>query len=109
MSITQVRSETAIATPRAQTVDMKLEVVVIPVSDVDRAKRFYGDLGWRLDADFVIGNVFGPYSSRLQARRARFTSARASPRPRRARHADCISSCPTSRQRAPSSSVEVLT
>jgi catechol 2,3-dioxygenase-like lactoylglutathione lyase family enzyme len=37
---------------------MKLEVVVIPVSDVDRAKRFYGDLGWRLDADFVIGNEF---------------------------------------------------
>jgi catechol 2,3-dioxygenase-like lactoylglutathione lyase family enzyme len=31
---------------------MKLEIVVIPVSDVDRAKRFYGDLGWRLDADF---------------------------------------------------------
>ena len=36
--------------PRAG--DMKLEIVVIPVSDVDRAKRFYGDLGWRLDADF---------------------------------------------------------
>ena len=34
-------------------VDMKLEVVVIPVSDVDRAKGFYGSLGWRLDADFV--------------------------------------------------------
>jgi len=39
-------------------VDMKLEVVVIPVSDVDRAKRFYGDLGWRLDADFAGGNEF---------------------------------------------------
>ena len=37
---------------------MKLEVVVIPVSDVDRAKRFYGSLGWRLDADFAIGNDF---------------------------------------------------
>ncbi|MGY3484487.1 catechol 2,3-dioxygenase-like lactoylglutathione lyase family enzyme [Bradyrhizobium sp. USDA 4011] len=34
-------------------VDMRLEVVVIPVSDVDRAKRFYENLGWRLDADFV--------------------------------------------------------
>ncbi len=32
--------------------DMKLEVVVVPVSDVDRAKRFYQSLGWRLDADF---------------------------------------------------------
>jgi catechol 2,3-dioxygenase-like lactoylglutathione lyase family enzyme len=35
--------------------DMKLEVLVIPVSDVDRAKRFYESLGWRLDADFVNG------------------------------------------------------
>ncbi|WP_298278299.1 VOC family protein [uncultured Bradyrhizobium sp.] len=34
-------------------VEMKLEVVVIPVSDVDRAKRFYENLGWRLDADFI--------------------------------------------------------
>ncbi len=34
-------------------VDMKLEVVVIPVSDIDRAKRFYESLGWRLDADFI--------------------------------------------------------
>jgi len=35
--------------------DMKLEVVVIPVSDVERAKRFYGGLGWRLDADIARG------------------------------------------------------
>ncbi|GEP07072.1 VOC family protein [Methylobacterium oxalidis] len=40
------------------TLDMKLEVVVIPVSDVDRAKHFYGRLGWRLDADFVVGDAF---------------------------------------------------
>ncbi|WP_076867189.1 VOC family protein [Bradyrhizobium mercantei] len=39
--------------PAAAKVDLKLEVVVIPVADVDRAKRFYQDLGWRLDADFV--------------------------------------------------------
>ena len=58
MSSTQVRSGAAIQTPRARTADMKLEVVVIPVSDVDRAKRFYGDLGWRLDADFVVGDQF---------------------------------------------------
>jgi catechol 2,3-dioxygenase-like lactoylglutathione lyase family enzyme len=37
---------------------MKFEVAVIPVSDVDRAKRFYGSLGWRLDADFVVGDNF---------------------------------------------------
>jgi catechol 2,3-dioxygenase-like lactoylglutathione lyase family enzyme len=35
---------------------MKLEVVILPVSDVDRAKRFYEDLGWRLDADFTGGD-----------------------------------------------------
>ena len=38
--------------------DMKLEIVVIPVSDVDRAKRFYSNLGWRLDADFAKGDEF---------------------------------------------------
>ena len=40
----------------AATVDLKLEVVVIPVSDVDRAKRFYEGLKWRLDADFAFEN-----------------------------------------------------
>jgi catechol 2,3-dioxygenase-like lactoylglutathione lyase family enzyme len=44
--------------PKTPTLDMKLEVVVIPVSDVDRAKRFYSDLGWRLDADFATGDDF---------------------------------------------------
>jgi catechol 2,3-dioxygenase-like lactoylglutathione lyase family enzyme len=39
-------------------IDMKLEVIVIPVSDVDRAKEFYGSLGWRLDADFPFDNGF---------------------------------------------------
>jgi catechol 2,3-dioxygenase-like lactoylglutathione lyase family enzyme len=38
--------------------DMKLEVVTLPVSDVDRAKRFYQSLGWRLDADIVAGDAF---------------------------------------------------
>lgn len=38
--------------------DMKLEVVVIPVADVDRAKRFYSNLGWRLDGDYVAGDSF---------------------------------------------------
>ena len=39
-------------------VDMKLEAVVIPVADVDRAKEFYGKLAWRLDADFPFDNGF---------------------------------------------------
>ena len=58
MSSTQVRSETAIETPRARRVEMKLEVVVLPVSDVDRAKNFYQGLGWRLDADFKPNDDF---------------------------------------------------
>jgi catechol 2,3-dioxygenase-like lactoylglutathione lyase family enzyme len=45
------RDETAITSVSPQGVDMKLEVAVLKVGDVDRAKRFYGDLGWRLDAD----------------------------------------------------------
>ncbi len=42
----------------AAAIDLKLEVVVIPVSDVDRAKKFYARLGWRLDADFPFDNGF---------------------------------------------------
>src|SRR5215468_7246623 len=42
----------------ATKVDMKLEVELIPVSEVDRAKKFYTKLGWRLDADDVMGNDF---------------------------------------------------
>ena len=49
---TAIRSEDATTDARVGKVDMKLEVVVIPVSDVDRAKEFYEGLGWRLDADF---------------------------------------------------------
>src|SRR3954464_13081222 len=50
-------STTAEPTPAAR-VDLKLEAVVIPVSDVDRAKEFYASLGWRLDADFPFDNGF---------------------------------------------------
>jgi catechol 2,3-dioxygenase-like lactoylglutathione lyase family enzyme len=46
------------STTKARSNDMKLEIVVIPVSDVDRAKEFYGRLGWRLDADFDSGKDF---------------------------------------------------
>ncbi|ASY60275.1 VOC family protein [Sinorhizobium sp. CCBAU 05631] len=44
---------TAINSQTTQSIDMKLEVIVVPVSDVDRAKAFYAGLGWRLDADFA--------------------------------------------------------
>jgi len=53
---TQVSTERATQKPGAATIDTKLEVIVIPVADVDRAKRFYEGLGWRLDADFSNGN-----------------------------------------------------
>ena len=89
---------------------MKLEVVVIPVSDVDRAKRFYCDLGWRLDADFVVGNEFrvvqftppgSPASIHFGTGTLR--------RPHRARLAVFIWSCLTSRQHAPRSSIALST
>jgi catechol 2,3-dioxygenase-like lactoylglutathione lyase family enzyme len=50
MTTTEDRSSDA----RAGNIDMKLEVVTIPVTDLDRAKEFYAGLGWRLDADFVL-------------------------------------------------------
>ncbi len=55
MSSTQISSEPGTQIPSAGMVDMKLEVVVLGVSDVDRAKAFYENLGWRLDADFATG------------------------------------------------------
>jgi catechol 2,3-dioxygenase-like lactoylglutathione lyase family enzyme len=55
MSTTDVSAEASAAAPEAGTIDMKLEVITIPVSDVDRAKSFYQSLGWRLDADFELG------------------------------------------------------
>jgi catechol 2,3-dioxygenase-like lactoylglutathione lyase family enzyme len=49
-------TDTSTKAPGVGTIDMKLEVVTLPVSDVDRAKRFYQSLGWRLDADFDFGD-----------------------------------------------------
>src|SRR5262252_1892942 len=51
-----IRNDELTTNANAVRVDMNLEVLVIPVSDVDRAKEFYGRLGWRLDADFAAGN-----------------------------------------------------
>jgi catechol 2,3-dioxygenase-like lactoylglutathione lyase family enzyme len=56
MSMTEAMNQPATQTSSFAAVDLKLEVVVIPVADVDRAKGFYGDLGWRLDADFAFDN-----------------------------------------------------
>jgi catechol 2,3-dioxygenase-like lactoylglutathione lyase family enzyme len=53
MSDTLTGNEQSVRSPAAPTAELKLEVVIIPVADVDRSKRFYGNLGWRLDADFA--------------------------------------------------------
>ena len=70
-------------------VDLKFEIVVIPVSDVDRAKKFYTKLGWRLDADFDSGQTSALSSSRRPGRGARSSSARTSLRRRPAQPRAC--------------------
>jgi catechol 2,3-dioxygenase-like lactoylglutathione lyase family enzyme len=57
MASTDVSGEATSATRDALGVDMNLEVVTLPVSDVDRAKSFYQSLGWRLDIDLVLGDT----------------------------------------------------
>jgi catechol 2,3-dioxygenase-like lactoylglutathione lyase family enzyme len=56
MSSTQVGNDTATEASAAAAVPLRIEVVVIPVADVDRAKSFYQGLGWRLDADVAGGD-----------------------------------------------------
>jgi catechol 2,3-dioxygenase-like lactoylglutathione lyase family enzyme len=58
MSSVDVSSESAAGTPPVNAGELKLEVVVLPVSDVDRAKEFYESLGWRLDADVAPDDDF---------------------------------------------------
>ncbi len=54
MSSVDVSSGSAAGSPPVKPGEMRLEVVVVPVSDIDRAKRFYASLGWRLDADLAV-------------------------------------------------------
>ena len=58
MSSTGLSNESSTAVPHVGICDMKLEVVTLPVSDVDRAKCFYEGLGWRCDADIAVGDAF---------------------------------------------------
>ena len=55
MTTTAIRTQDATIDARAAQVDLKLELIPIPVADLDRAKAFYGGLGWRLDLDFTNG------------------------------------------------------
>jgi catechol 2,3-dioxygenase-like lactoylglutathione lyase family enzyme len=56
MSSTGARADSSTEVPEVGTVDMKLEVVTLPVSDVDRAMSFYKSLGWRFDIDLVVSD-----------------------------------------------------
>jgi catechol 2,3-dioxygenase-like lactoylglutathione lyase family enzyme len=56
MATTEMNREADAKSAKSRGIDLKLEVIVIPVSDVDRAKAFYASLGWRLDADFASGD-----------------------------------------------------
>ena len=58
MSTSDVSSETSTEVPEPATIDMKLGVVDVPVSDVDRVEGFYGSLGWRQDGDVAVGEDF---------------------------------------------------
>lgn len=58
MSSIHVSSENATGSPPVKAGEVRLEVVVVPVSDVDRAKEFYASLGWTLDADIARGDDF---------------------------------------------------
>lgn len=58
MSIVQTSSHGAATAPAVQAGEFRLEAIVIPVSDVDRAKGFYEGLGWRLDADVSAGGHY---------------------------------------------------
>ena len=102
MSTTPVSTERATRVPTTTTIDTNLEVIVIPVSDVERAKRFYESLGWRLDADFARGDDWRvvqltPPGSQcsIQFGKGLTTAAPGSVR-------GCTSSSPTSRWHAPS-------
>ena len=58
MTSTDVSGTTSAEMPAPATADLNLEVVTLNVTDIDRAKGFYQNLGWRLDADFAIGDDF---------------------------------------------------
>jgi catechol 2,3-dioxygenase-like lactoylglutathione lyase family enzyme len=58
MSTIEAGNQSSTPNSAATTVEMKLEIVVLPVSDVDRAKQFYQAMGWRLDADFATSADF---------------------------------------------------
>jgi hypothetical protein len=91
-------------------VDMKLEVLVMTVADVDRAKRFYETLGFRLDIDHIAGGEIRVVQLTLpRSERSIIIIGNGSPQQCRAQFRVCNSSLPTSRPPTPSSSAEAST
>ena len=58
MSTTELNTATATQVPEKRSIDLKLEVVILPVSNAERTKQFFASLGWREDADFVFTEDF---------------------------------------------------
>ena len=87
--------------PKSPPIGMALEVVVVPVSDVDRVVRFYGGLGWRLDADIADGKDFRlvQFTPPGSACSVQFGKG-VTPAAPGVGGADCISWCPISRRHA---------
>jgi hypothetical protein len=108
ISNTEIHSDPAVATLRGATFEMKLEVVVMPVSDVDRAKRFYSDLGWSLGLDYAAGDDYRVIQFTLPGSGCLVIFGKNIGRPRRARCKDCYWSSPTSRPHETNRSVAAL-
>ena len=88
-TVSAISSNESTSRTSPATVDIKFEIVVIPVSNVDRAKEFYAKLGWRLDADFDSGEDFRVIQFTRPAPGARSSSARTSLRRRPALRKAC--------------------
>jgi catechol 2,3-dioxygenase-like lactoylglutathione lyase family enzyme len=101
---TQASNDTATRMSSDAAVPFRLEVVVIPVADVDRAKDFYVGLGWRFDGEIARDDGYRLIQLTPPDRTARSSSATASPPPSRARSTGCSWRWTTSRPPATNSS-----
>lgn len=77
MTLAEMGSQAPDELSKSDAVHLKLEVIVIPVSDVGRAKNFYARLGWRLDADYASGDDYRVIQFTPPGAAARSSSARA--------------------------------
>ena len=109
MSSTDASAETATRATGTGPAGFKLEVIVLPVADVDRAKQFYERLGWRLDAAFAAARLPGGAADPAGLAGLDHLRRRGRPTPRRAPSTAWSSPSTTWRPRAPSSSTTAST